>query len=149
MIVHRISLSTYAQLKPSGIPGRWNSKGKFVIYTAESTALACLENIVHRSSHGLNSLFKVLIIELPDGLGCQTVDLSKLSNDWNSLDYTTCQKYGDEWIESFSSLTLKAPSVIIPGAYNYLLNCGHPDFKKIKLLEVKDFVFDTRIKAND
>ena len=67
MEVYRICLAEYAKgLFASGARGRWNVKGSFVIYTAGSRALACLENVVHRSGEGLQSIFKVLVIHVPD-----------------------------------------------------------------------------------
>jgi RES domain-containing protein len=54
MEVYRISLARWTTaLTASGNAARWNSKGKFVIYTASSAALACLENVVYRSGEGM------------------------------------------------------------------------------------------------
>lgn len=52
----------------SGRAGRWNSNGHFMLYTASTRALACLENIVHRRSIGRDELFKITLIEIPDDL---------------------------------------------------------------------------------
>ena len=50
MEIYRICLAKYAsELVASGNPGRWNLRGQLVIYAAGSRALACLENVVHRS----------------------------------------------------------------------------------------------------
>ena len=65
MLVYRIVLERYATLFASGVEGRWNSAGAKVLYTAASRALACLENVVHRSGEGLNENFKTLVIDLP------------------------------------------------------------------------------------
>ena len=64
--MHVFRISTFSKLIASGNPARWNSKGNYVIYTSTNRALACLENIVHRSGEGLENKFKILTIEIPD-----------------------------------------------------------------------------------
>jgi RES domain-containing protein len=85
MRVFRISLSKWSnKLTASGYPGRWNSKGKYVIYTAGSRALACLENVVHRSGEGLNNNFKVMIIEIPSKI--KITELKKKNSPKNGTN---------------------------------------------------------------
>jgi RES domain-containing protein len=146
--VYRISLARWAgSLTASGNAARWNSKGKFVIYTASSQALACLENVVHRSGEGLNALFKVMIIQVPDELRVEAIDNDDLPGNWFGFAaYPQCQQLGDAWLEKGTSAVLKVPSAVVPLEYNYLLNPAHPDFVRIKLQAVADFVFDPRIK---
>ncbi len=52
---------------------------------------------------------------------------------------------GDAWLDKGSSAVLKVPSAVVPLEYNYLLNSTHPDFTRIALQAVTDFVFDPRI----
>lgn len=150
MLVYRITLDKYSKkLVASGIAARWNSKGNYVIYTAASQALACLENIVHRSGEGLNKLFKVLIIEIADELQIEKVMLSKLRMNWtyySNFPYT--QSIGDAWIEKQTSPVLQVPSAIIPNESNFLFNQHHQDFKKIRIKKVEDFIFDPRLMGN-
>jgi RES domain-containing protein len=40
---------------------------------------------------------------------------------------------------------MKIPSAIIPEEYNIVINPLHPNFKRVKLKEVKDFIFDARL----
>ncbi len=35
---------------------------------------------------------------------------------------------------------------IIHTSSNYILNCNHKNFNQVKLLEIEDFYFDTRLK---
>ena len=76
MEIYRICLAKYAgELVASGNPGRWNLRGQLVIYAAGSRALACFENVVHRSGEGFNSLFKVIRIDIPDTLAIAELPL--------------------------------------------------------------------------
>ena len=69
MITYRIILEKRAgHLTASGRAARWNSNGHFMLYTASTRALACLENMVHRRSIGQDELFRVTMIEIPDDL---------------------------------------------------------------------------------
>jgi RES domain-containing protein len=148
MEVYRISLARWTTaLTASGNAARWNSKGKFVIYTASSAALACLENVVYRSGEGMNALFKVMRIHVPDELTVETVEPNELPENWFDFGrYPECQKIGDAWLEKGSSAMLKVPSAISRMEYNYLLNAAHPHFAHITLRTTEDFVFDPRIK---
>lgn len=148
MLVYRIALAHRCKsLSASGYPGRWNSKGKFVIYTAATRALACLENVVHRSGEGLILDFKVMEIEISDTIKVIEIPLDQLPIEWHAFQKMVhSQTLGNRWIESMESAVLKVPSAIIPNEVNYLLNPAHPDFKRIKIVSVTDFIFDPRIK---
>jgi RES domain-containing protein len=148
MLVYRISLSKFANgLVASGRAARWNSNDVKVIYTANSRALACLENVVHRSKLGLSFNFSVMEINIPDSLPIIAVNLKDLPVNWDQFENMhLMQKLGDNWIEEGKTAVLKVPSSIIHEEFNYLLNPNHADFKKIKLERVKPFLFDDRIK---
>lgn len=135
------------KLFASGNPARWNSKDTKVVYTAESKALACLENVVHRNSRGLQKNFRQMNIEIPDEIKIGEIKITDLKTDWKEfmrMSYT--QTIGDVWIKESKTAVLKVPSAIVPGDSNFLLNPGHKDFKKIKLLRTLPFQFDIRIK---
>ena len=148
MIVYRITLAKYARaLFASGNPARWNFRDIKMIYAAESKALACLENVVHRSSKGLQDHFKLMYIEIPDDLQItflQETDLKKGWSQFKNMPYT--QQKGSLWIKENATAILQVPSVIIKGAFNYLLNPSHKDFSNTRLLKSEAFTFDSRIK---
>ncbi|MEM9829777.1 MAG: RES family NAD+ phosphorylase [Bacteroidota bacterium] len=150
MEVYRICLEKWStKLTASGFPARWNSKGKFVLYTAGSRALACLENVVHRSGEGLNNSFKVMVIDIPDDVLVTKVEEDQLPINWTDFAaYSDCQKIGDQWVEDNEALVLKVPSAIIQKEYNYLLNVNHRQMNKVKILSTEDFQFDSRIKGS-
>lgn len=150
MIVYRITLAAYStRLIASGNPARWNSKEIKMIYTAESRALACLENIVHRSSKGLQNHFRVMLINIPDNLLIKNITETDLIKDWKDFNKMTfTQSLGDNWIRSGETAVLKVPSAVVTGDSNYLLNPAHKDYTSIKLLNTLPFEFDDRIKKN-
>ncbi|TVR19605.1 MAG: RES domain-containing protein [Balneolaceae bacterium] len=147
MVVYRITLTKWADsLAGSGFPARWNSKGVYVIYTAESRALACLENLVHRSGEGLNNRFSVIEIDVPDNASVKTVEAESLPDQWHHItSYPVCRKIGDSWAESGSTLLLRVPSSVIRDEHNILINPAHPDFEQTKIRKAIPFRFDERL----
>ena len=150
MEIYRICLAKYAsELVASGNPGRWNLRGQLVIYAAGSRALACLENVVHRSGEGLNSLFKVIRINAPDALLIEELTLDQMPPDWQlPRHYARCQPLGTAWYQRQTAAVLRVPSSIIAHEYNYVLNTRHPDFGQIRIIGREDFEFDSRIKQD-
>ena len=146
MTVYRITQIQFSSsLTASGLAARWNFGGSFVIYTAESRSLACLENLVQRSGEGRNDLFKIMVIEIPDNLLAEKIELASLKKNWNSIEnYTYCQSLGNKWLNDYNSCILQLPSVVMKQEHNYLINPQHPDFAKIKLSGKEDFDFDNR-----
>lgn len=153
MRVYRISQTKYSHdRKGSGIDGRWNSLGQYVIYTGGSLALSCLEKLVHSVGTSLYSgNFSVVIIDIPDNLPVAEItakQLIKLDANWHKvINYPITQQLGDNWLAKMETAVLKVPSAIIDLEYNYLLNPNHPDFDKIKIIDVNVFSFDPRLKA--
>ncbi|HXS36048.1 MAG TPA: RES family NAD+ phosphorylase [Flavipsychrobacter sp.] len=148
MIVYRITLAKHAdKLIASGYAARWNSKDVKIIYTAETRALACLENVVHRNSRGLQENFRIILIEIPRNVHIEIINRDDLPTDWrkfSKMPFT--QNIGNEWVKSAKSAVLKIPSVIIPEEHNYLINPAHSDFKHIKHLAQEQFEFDPRLE---
>jgi RES domain-containing protein len=148
MLVYRITLTKFAnKLVASGRAARWNPNETEVIYTASSRSLACLENVVHRSYLGLNQLFSILTIEVPDTVKKGIVKFNDLPADWREFaQMPLTQSIGQNWLNKAHTAILQVPSSIIEEEVNYLINPQHPDFRKIKLLNTDRFVFDMRIK---
>ena len=146
MIVYRITTEQWSKsLEASGYAARWNAKGRFVIYTAGSRSLACLENLVHRSGVWQGKRYKVMLIEFSDNIRMDTIETEDLIKNWERIGYFSyCRTKAGKWLNSGTAAILKVPSVIIKKEFNYLINPQHPDFKFIKLKGVEDFDFDQR-----
>ena len=154
MLVYRITQTKFASsLFAPGFAGRWNSENERMIYTAGSASLACLEVLAHKTGSALNSgRFSMAMIDLDDRAAITEIKLSelqKLNADWfKVLHYPITQKLGNQWLAEMKSAVLKVPSAIVDREYNYLLNPLHPDFLKIKVLDVTPFNFDSRLKMD-
>jgi len=153
MNAYRIGQTKYARdIKGSGVDGRWNPAGQYVIYTGGSLALSCLEKLAHTSGTSLYAgNFSVTIYDIPDKLSITEImlpQLQKHSVEWYKvINYPITQGIGFDWLQDRETAVLKVPSAIIELEYNYLLNPAHPDFNKIRIADVRPFTFDTRLKA--
>lgn len=124
--------------------GRWNKKGTPVLYTGGSIEIALLEIIVNTPSTIIPKL-DLLTIEIPDN-SIAEIKPKELPKNWK--DYpapTILSEIGESWVISNNTMALKVPSCVVHSANNYILNCQHPDYKKIKVLGKKDFYFDSRL----
>lgn len=108
--------------------GRWNSRGKPMVYMAESIALAVLENLVHMAPGDFPAKYVVVGAQIPDDLPALT-DRELIArtglNDPRLL--------GDFWLDSHETAVLAVSSVVVPAEHNFLLNPSHPDFSRMLL----------------
>lgn len=143
MEVYRICSEEHSKkLVSSGAPNRWNRKGEYVIYTAESRSLATLEMIVHRNSIKSETNYKVLTISVKDSDELiSEISLSDLTQNWRTFEaYSSLQQMGSDWYNLRETLLLKVPSAIIPYEFNYVINTQHPDInKKVNLVKAEDY----------
>jgi len=148
MRVYRISKTKYARdLNGTGAKlygGRWNTVGTPCIYTSESQALAVLEYSVNINIDFIPRGLSVCVFEVNAAV-VHTVAVEDLPGHWKTIPSPLATKeMGTELLEHHA--VLKIPSIVIPDEYNYILN---PMVEEhcFELLEVKDFVFDVRIKG--
>ncbi|MDN3586279.1 RES family NAD+ phosphorylase [Pedobacter aquatilis] len=149
MILYRISNCTYAKdYSGTGAKlfgGRWNSVGVPLHYMASNRALAALEILANKNTilHSVNLCLTVF--EVPGELVKQ-IELKDLPKNWK--DYPAIPqlaKLGDAFAKQNEFLLLKVPSVLIEDEFNYLMNVNHPEVDKVKIIEVKPFMFDERL----
>ncbi|ARN77068.1 hypothetical protein BST97_03095 [Nonlabens spongiae] len=150
MIVYRITSSKYSKdIYGTGAAlygGRWNKKGTPVLYTGESKEIALLETIVHTPPMLVPNL-DILTIKIPDD-SIFELEVSNLPKNW--IDYPApaiLSEIGQDWILKGEELAMKVPSCIIHSANNYILNCRHPEYMNIEILEHKNFHFDSRLNS--
>ena len=150
MIVYRITGKKYAaNLLGTGaalFPGRWNKIGTPVLYTSESKEIALLENIVHIPQMLIPDL-DILKIDIPDD-SITEIKTHELPANWVYYPAPAIlAEIGENWVIKNETIALKVPSCIIRSAHNYILNCNHPDYRKIRILSHKDFHFDSRLNS--
>jgi len=148
MVVYRITLKEYVEdLTGTGamlFGGRWNSKGKRMLYTSQSLSLAALEIAVNASRIVLKKTFYFLALEIPK---CKhEVNHDQLKDHWNGYphSYHTVQ-LGDAFLDT-GRLCLKVPSAVIETEFNYLLNPLSEQFSGVRIVDSRPFLFDSRIK---
>ncbi len=126
--------------------GRWNSKGKAVVYASDSIALAALEILVHLHQAEILHHFRLCAMDLQD-YQIMTLAPDALPDDWQDHPPPpVLQAIGDEWLERGESLALRVPSSVIPQQHNLLINPAYPDFPGLKeSARVTSFDFDPRL----
>lgn len=137
----RICREAYADLRGEGarlLGGRWNSPGRALVYLAEHPALAALEVRVHLDLPPdlLPDDYVLMQVDLPDGSVEEVATLPA-----NTV------ATGDGWIASASSAVLRVPSVLVPSAFNLLLNPQHPRAADARIRLIQPFRFDVRLWA--
>ena len=150
MIVYRVGHLKYANdLSGEGarlFGGRWNSKGVPCIYTSESRSLALLEYSVNINLYDVPRALTIAILEIPDN-SIKLITEAQLPGNWKHAPAPfETKEFGTNLFKDKQFSVFKIPSTVISEEYNYLLNPRHPDSKQFKLLEIKDFVYDLRIK---
>lgn len=149
MRVYRIQKAKYA-IDISGygstlVSGRWHLAGKSpILYTSTNISLAILECVVHLTSSIKPPELLLLTLEIPDP-GIATIAEADLPDNWNKKGYyDNVQQWGTDWLQSFTSLAIKVPSVTSPD-YNILINPNHPDFRSIKVVNSRPITLDDRL----
>lgn len=151
MLVWRIVKATHAASPPSGegarlVGGRWNSRGVAVVYASSSLALAALEAYVHVDVD-LEPLDRVAVaLEIPPGMKVERLSMRKLPADWARYPAPeSLRAFGDAWAKRAACAILRVPSVIVPEEDNFMLNPGHPDLDKVRVVRQRPFRFDPRL----
>ena len=150
MIVYRVGRTKRAgDLTGAGSRlngGRWNHMLTPCIYTSESRALALLEYTVNVNIDEIPRALSFTIFEI-SGAGIQELKEEELPGNWKEVPAPSSTKdFGTALLKAAKSPVLKIPSIVISEEFNYVLNPLHTESKKFKILDIKDFVFDVRIK---
>ena len=151
MTVYRISRTKHiSDLTGEGsrlFGGRWNHKCTACIYNSESRALALLEYTVHNNIDDIPRALSIATIEIPD-TNIYSLPIKSLPGNWQEAPAPTETKdLGTALLLSVEHLVIRVPSIVISQEFNYILNPLHPENKKFKITEVRDIVYDLRIKT--
>jgi RES domain-containing protein len=128
--------------------GRWNSKGKAVVYASSTIALSTLETLAHLGDNiAIRNAFLVRI-NVPAAVwrAREIVEADDLDITWVAEPPgSTTINFGDDWLDKATASVLLVPSVIVPEEYNVLINPAHPDTAKITASVARHFVYDPRL----
>ncbi|MBM3608357.1 MAG: RES domain-containing protein [Alphaproteobacteria bacterium] len=141
-------ISNHADLSGRGgmlYPARWHSAGRPVVYLAESSSGALLEMLVHMRVFNTPSDILLHRVEISGDSDSENVEEKTLTAGWRA-DKNITRAIGDTWLAARTSLLLRVPSVIVPYAWNYLLNPLHPGASQAGIIESISMALDERLK---
>ena len=150
MRVYRISRPEYVATALLGngaalAPGRWNSRGVRLAYTASSVSLAMLEILVHVNREDVPEGRRMLAYEFPDAALAE-LPPNRWPRGWDKLPYSDAvRRVGDGFVRDGSQLALRVPSAVARGEFNVLVNPAHPQFGQIRLLADDPLALDPRL----
>lgn len=150
MRVYRISRPEYVATALLGngaalAPGRWNSRGVRLAYTASSVSLAMLEILVHVNREDVPEGRRMLAYEIPDSALAE-LPPNRWPRGWDKLPYSDAvRRVGDGFVRDGRQLALRVPSAVARGEFNVLVNPAHPQFGQIRLLADDPLALDPRL----
>lgn len=139
-ISNHLSLAGDGALRASG---RWHTRGRRVVYCAQTPAAALLEILVHLEIdvRDLPTRYRLLKLEAPDDLVADQVAIRDLPGDWAEKTEVT-QAIGDTWLAASRVPLLVVPSALVPETFNILFNPDHRDARRIVISQVTDHDLD-------
>lgn len=144
-------ISNHARLDGAGglrASGRWHSRGRRIVYCAESPAAALLEILVHLelAPDDLPLRYRLLAIELPDDLPGGRIEPATLPPGWTE-DVASTRARGDAWLAAGRTARLDVPSALVPETWNILLNPAHPDAARARIVTIGEHPLDARLRT--
>lgn len=126
--------------------GRWHSRGRRIVYCAQSPAAALLETLVHFEIEvsDLPRRYRLLKLEVPEELALEHVSADDLPRNWIEKTDVT-RALGDAWLANGRSPLLAVPSAVVPETFNVLLNPAHPSAARIVIAHVDEHAIDPRL----
>ena len=150
LTAYRIVRDGYPVFDGSGAArwgGRWTGKGRAVIHTAESYALAVLENLVHFNASELPPHLVVCEIQIPENVSRQIVRHSDIPDFDLATSYEACRTFGDRWHEEAKTALLIVPSRLSPFECNILIHPEHGEVASVRVGEPLPARLDERLKG--
>lgn len=127
--------------------GRWNNRGRRVVYASGSLSLAALEILVHLdASAPLPELSAISIALPPELLTIEAFSAHKAVSGGLPWSLAQTRAWGDRWCAMGTTPALRIPSAIVPRESNFLLNPLHPDFSRLRISQPESFALDNRLR---
>jgi RES domain-containing protein len=147
MVLWRISnhrtLDGRGGLKASA---RWHTRGRPIVYLAETATGALTEALVHLELDldNLPRKYKLLKSEAPDDIAIRKITKADLPKIWVQ-DVIVTRTIGDEWLASNETALLRVPSAIAPESFNVLLNPMHREATRFVVVDYRVYPWDRRL----
>jgi RES domain-containing protein len=149
IVVYRVCKTRYPVFDGTGAAiagGRWNSRGRPLIYCADSYAGSLLEILVHANapvalpgSHHCARAF------IEDDIAIEVLEEADLPG-WADEDAVISRGFGDLWLAEQRTAILSVPAATArPYGRNVLLNPLHPDYGRIVLEAPVEVRWDARL----
>ena len=105
------------------VSGRWNHKGRKVIYCSQSISLCTIEWLSHNGLSVSDFSYNKFEISVPDTL-IKKFSPSELPKDWNKAPALTVSRdFAEEHLfNQMTYIALALPSVVIREEYNLVIN---------------------------
>ena len=148
--VYRILRRAYSKKPLDGegayrFGGRWSSTGTRLAYTSEHLSLAMLEYLVHVESAEAPNDLVVIPADVPSSVSRVSIAAKQLPKHWRQFPAPTeLTRFGDEFVRKNRAAVLIAPSALVPGESNWLINPRHPDFQQIRVNPAETLHYDPR-----
>lgn len=130
--------------------GRWNSRGRPLVYTATTPELCFLEYMVHLEGTPLADLPPLILceIEIPDG-AIIWLESQDLPPGWNNPHVTPAglPQFVDAHFQQHNTLAIGLPSAVVPlsPSRNVLLDPLHPLRMACRIAHIEPYPVDPRL----
>lgn len=130
--------------------GRWNVKGRPMVYTATTPELCFLEYVVHLDGTSLADLPPLILCEIaiPDG-AITWLEAAQLPPGWNNPYGTPAglPQFADAQFRQHGTLCLALPSAVVPlsPSRNVLLDPLHPLRPECRVVRIEPYPIDPRL----
>lgn len=125
---------------------RWHTRGRPIVYLAETATGALAEALVHLEldPNHLPRNYKLLKSEAPYDIAIRKITKSDLPKNWVEHEVAT-RTIGDEWLASNETALLRVPSAIAPESFNVLLNPMHREAARVVVVAYREYPWDRRL----
>jgi RES domain-containing protein len=152
MLLYRIGPTLHADdLKGEGARlhgGRWNHPGIPCIYSSATRALSLLEYTCHAKKSTILRDLSFITYEAPEHL-IQQYSIGQLPGNWKIWPHAKeARDFGTNFLNDNKFLLYGLPSVVIEEEMNYIINIRHVDAAMIKIIDIKEYAYDLRLKTN-
>ncbi len=155
--LYRIQADNYRDTILDGIGaqlwgGRWNRKGRPMVYTATTPELCLLEYMVHLEGTPLADLPPLILCEIsvPDN-SIAFLNADTLPTGWNDPLVTPpgLAEFAEEQFRIYKKLGLGVPSAVVPlsPSWNVLIDPLHASRQECRVVSIDPYPIDPRLPS--